>query len=195
MNWLISAFKRLVKWVAIIFFGSLALVMAVFFLTPKIGEIDRQQRAAQEKAAVPAPAERVAPKPPLKPSTDTPENRKKLVDALASKFNPAPAGWAGFEARKVEMKNLGQVVVTLNYSRKPSGYAQVQDDTRQVVRACLAWIQEQGHDPAKDWIMVTAWAHMPEVGETGKSLVRVMGRSIYDFNSDQINFKKDANLW
>jgi hypothetical protein len=183
------------KWVAILFLGSFALVMAVYFLMPAIDERDRQQRAAGEKVAVPAPAKGDPAKPPPKPSTDTAENRQKLVDALASKFDPAPAGWAGFEVRKVELKNLGQVAVTLNYFKKPSGYAQVQDDTEQVVRACLAWIQQQGHDPAKDWIMVTAWAHMPEVGETGKSLVRVMGRSIYDFNSDQINFKKDTNLW
>jgi hypothetical protein len=69
---------------------------------------------------------------------------------LVAKFNPAPKGWSGFEVRKVELKNIGQVAVSLVYSRMPSGYPQVQADTKQVVRACLEWIQSQGHDPAKD---------------------------------------------
>jgi hypothetical protein len=195
MSGLIAVFMRLIKWIAILFFGMFALVTAVSLVVFNSTKKEIAAKQAAPPQATPAQVEPVAPKPPAKPSTDTPENRQKLVDALVSMFDPAPDGWAGFAVRKVEMKNVGQVAVTLNYSKKPNGYAQVEADTKQVVRACLKWIQDQGHDPAKDWIMVTAWAHLPETGETGKDLVRVMGRSIYDFNTDQINFKKDANLW
>jgi hypothetical protein len=154
-------------------------------------KIEPPAKPQQPQTAAAAPPEKPAPKP----STDTAETREKLVNALVEQFNPAPAGWAGFAVRKVELKNVGQVAVTLNYSKQPSGYPQVQADTKKVVRACLKWIQEQGHDPAKEWITVTASAHLPEKGETGKDLVRIMGRSIYNFNNDQIDFKKDANLW
>lgn len=193
MGWLFRELRRFVKWMAILFLGMIALVIATAFLATPGRNRDRQPRAATPPAAAPAQTEAAKPQP--KPSTDTPENRQKLVDALVATFKPAPSGWDGFEVRKVEMKNIGQVTVTLNYSSKPRGYPQVQSDTKEVVRACLKWIQAQGHDPAKEWITVTAWAHLPETGETGKSLVRIMGRSIYDFNKDQIEFKKDANLW
>jgi hypothetical protein len=185
---------RFLKWTAALFAVMVALVMATAFLAARDEKIARRQAAPASPVAA-APAKPTPAEPQPKPSTDTPENRQKLVDALVATFSPAPNGWAGFEVRKVEMKNVGQVAVTLNYSRQPSGYPQVQADTKEVVRACLKWIQQQGHDPAKEWIMVTAWANLPETGETGKSMVRVMGRSVYDFNTDQIQFKKDANLW
>jgi hypothetical protein len=193
MSWLVREVRRFIKWMAILFLGMLALVIATTFLATPNRNTDRRPQVATPATVAPAKQEAVKPQP--KPSTDTPENRQKLVDALAANFNPVPAGWAGFEVRKVEMKNIGQVTATLNYSTKPSGYAQVQSDTKEVVRFCLKWIQDQGHDPAKEWITVTAWAHLPETGETGKSLVRIMGRSVYDFNKDQIEFTKDANLW
>jgi hypothetical protein len=196
MTWLISTLLRMLKWVAILFFGLCALVGGVSFLAFKSAKNDiaaKQLAKPQEQQSV--AKQPAAAKSPPRPSTDTAENRQKLVDALVAEFDPAPSGWGGFAVRKVEMKNVGQVSVTLNYSKKPTGYAQVQTDTKQVVRACLKWIESQGHDPAKEWITVTAWGHLPEKGETGKDLVRVMGRSIYDFNTDQINFKKDANLW
>ena len=196
MTWLFSTLMRMLKWVAILFFGLCALVGGVSFLAFKDAKNDiAAKQLAKPQEQPPVVKQPAAVKSPPRPSTDTAENRQKLIDALTATFDPTPRGWSGFSARKVEMKNLGQVSVTLNYSTKPNGYSQVEADTKEVVRACLKWIEGQGHNPAKDWITVSAHANLPEAGETGKKLVRVMGRSVYDFNTDQINFKKDANLW
>lgn len=200
MTWLFLVIRGFIKWMLILFLGIIGVGMVTAVLVARSPKVDRQPPAAAPPVAAPAPPV-AAPAPPKpvkpqpKPSTDTPENRRKLLDALVAKFNPAPAGWDSFAVRKVELTNLGQVAVTLNYATKPSGYAQVQADTKAVARACLKWIQDQGHDPAKEWITVTASAQQSISGETGKPLVRMMGRSVYNFNNDQISFIKDANLW
>lgn len=121
--------------------------------------------------------------------------KKDVLAALMDAFDPTPPGWGSFEVRQADLTGIGQVAVTLVYSEKPSGYRQVEQDTTKVVRAVLAWLVSQGKEPAKQWISVIASAQMREAGETGQALVRIFGRSSYDFNNDQISFTKDTNLW
>ena len=51
MVWLIRELKRFVKWVAIIFGGLIALVIAVWFLTPHMDELGRRLEKEQKEEA------------------------------------------------------------------------------------------------------------------------------------------------
>jgi hypothetical protein len=81
------------------------------------------------------------------------------------------------------------VALTINYRRTPSGYGEVEADTRRVARAVLRTLVANGRNPHAEWIFVSVRGQKPESGETGADLVRVFGTTRYDFNSDQLVFE------
>ena len=66
--------------------------------------------------------------------------------------------------------------------------------TKEIVRICLAWLQDQGFDPYNDWIMPTSWVMKAEKGETGQETWRVWGSSHYDWNNDLIEWEEFNGL-
>lgn len=82
-----------------------------------------------------------------------------------------------------------QVRLTLLYSSDPASMAEVERDTRSIVRGALSVLQAEGKTPTKDIIFVFAHAHKPERGVTGSDQVRVYGKAFYDPFSDSIKFQ------
>lgn len=66
----------------------------------------------------------------------------------------------------------------------------VSQDTSRVVRTTLKVLMNQGRNPAEEWISVSVHSRQPAgEGETGAQLVRRLGSSSYNFNTDQIEFE------
>lgn len=82
------------------------------------------------------------------------------------------------------------IALTVVYRRTPSGYAEVEADTRRVARAVLATLLAEGRNPHAEWTFVSVRAQQPAgQGETGVDLTRSFGSTHYDFNSDQLVFE------
>jgi hypothetical protein len=70
------------------------------------------------------------------------------------------------------------------------GQAEASTDTKEIARAVLAQLQKDGKDPARERIFVSVYAYQEGArGETGKALVRPFGSTVYDYNSDQLQFR------
>jgi hypothetical protein len=52
----------------------------------------------------------------------------------------------------------------------------------------LDWIMKQGFEPKKQWIMPSCSVMRREQGDTGQAMARVFGRSLYDPNTDSIDW-------
>ena len=55
----------------------------------------------------------------------------------------------------------------------------------------LNTLSAAGQSPTEKRINVFTRGRMAETGETGKQLVRVFGRTTYDYNSDQLEFERN----
>lgn len=55
----------------------------------------------------------------------------------------------------------------------------------------LKTLSAAGQSPTEKRINVFTRGRMAETGETGKQLVRVFGRTTYDYNSDQLEFERN----
>jgi hypothetical protein len=98
-----------------------------------------------------------------------------------------PSGkWQEIRFDEIKKDN---VRATILYKQMPSSLHEVELDTKSVARAILKVLVAQGRNPRAEWIGVFVHAHKPERGETGASVVRVFGRTMYNFNNDQLEFK------
>ena len=170
----------------------MGVVAALFLLGVLLGYgvADRMRRDRQVENAKKEIIERQ--KEELKAAFRAKED--ELNVALRAKFKPLPLGWARLEVDELRLDEHGRVAISIVYSKQPNGYAEVQADTTKVVRVILGWIQSQKIDPVKQSLTVSASAILPEAGETGKKLVRFMGKSTYLGITDQIEFKKKLSL-
>lgn len=117
-----------------------------------------------------------------------PDPKKIFEELLTKELEPLNKKWERIEVR--EASNTSYVInVKYKESANISGYGEVSNDTKSVVRAALHVLMAKGRNPNKEWIFVRAHAHQAAgFGETGAPLTRVLGKSTYDFNSDQIKF-------
>lgn len=108
-----------------------------------------------------------------------------FADAVSSAVKASPK-WSGIQ---VEEAGGNDYKLVLLYQAMPSGQLEVERDTKAVMQAALSELVKQGRNPAQEHIFVTVRAHKPEKGATGENVVRVFGRSVYDYNNDTITYK------
>ena len=80
---------------------------------------------------------------------------------------------------------------TLQYlDLPPGGLLTVEMDTKDVARNILAQLVKAGRSPTQEGIIVFVNAEQTGLkGETGAALVRPLGQTYYDYNSDTLIFK------
>lgn len=98
---------------------------------------------------------------------------------------------AKWDRVEVQRAKADDYALAIWYKRKPANYAEVERDTKALARAVLKTLSAAGQRPAEDRINVFTRGRMAETGETGKLLVRVFGRTSYDYNSDQLAFERN----
>ena len=123
-------------------------------------------------------------KPPANAAADQAqlETFQKAVTARVK----TSSKWQGIEINEATGKSYS---LKLWYKTMPSGQAEVSRDSKAVVQAVLDELVAQGRQPAQEHIFVSTHAYKSEKGATGQSLVRVFGRSVYDYNNDSIEYK------
>jgi hypothetical protein len=149
-----------VKKLAIIFFSVIAIVWLVS-LASRSGTPSPEAHAA--KAAT----------------------TQDFADAVSAAMKASPK-WSGIQ---VEKAGGNDYTLVLLYQEMPSGQQEVERDTKLVMQAALSELVKLGRNPAQEHIFVTVRAHKPETGATGQNVVRVFGRSVYDYNNDTITYK------
>jgi len=110
-----------------------------------------------------------------------------FADAVSTAVKTSPK-WSGIQ---VDEASGNDYTLVLLYKAMPSSQLEVEHDTKAVMQAVLNELVKQGRNPAKEHIFVTVRAHKPEKGATGQSVVRVFGRSVYDYNNDSITYKPE----
>jgi hypothetical protein len=68
--------------------------------------------------------------------------------------------------------------------------AEATADTKEIARAVLDELKKEGKDPAKDRINLAVWAQQDAgKGMTGKPLTRPFGRTVYNDQSDRLEYR------
>lgn len=114
------------------------------------------------------------------------EDQKLFKEQVLTSIGTFPAEWDN-----VEFEDIGQrsIHLTLGYRHSPSSLDEVKSGTHRVARAVLKVLADNGRNPQKEMIAVFVHGQIPENGETGASLVRYFGKTLYDYNNDQLIFK------
>jgi hypothetical protein len=120
------------------------------------------------------------------PSPPSSADHKAFQDQVTSVIGPLPEEWNQIVFDEIESRNIR---ITLIYAHMPEGLEQVKNDTQRIARAVLKVLVDSGRNPQRDMIAVFVYGQIPERGETGASLVRLFGKTMYDYNSDQLTFK------
>lgn len=107
-----------------------------------------------------------------------------------SRVVPSRPDWDHIEGDVADGDNYR---VVLFYRDMPTSKWQVERDSKAVVRGMLKVLSAQGRQPAQEHLSITARAHRREAGETGKALQRVFGRAVYQWTTDSIVYKPEAN--
>ena len=64
------------------------------------------------------------------------------------------------------------------------------EDTKEIASAVLAELVREGQDPAKDQISLSVSAQQEAgKGPTGRPLTRLFGSTVYDYNTDKLQFR------
>lgn len=108
-----------------------------------------------------------------------------FANAVSAAVKTSPK-WSGVQ---VDEASGNDYMLVLLYQEMPSSQLEVERDTKAVMQAALSELVKQGRNPAQEHIFVTVRAHKPEKGATGQNVVRVFGRSVYDYNNDSITYK------
>ncbi|MDA9545184.1 hypothetical protein ACM43_12170 [Bradyrhizobium sp. CCBAU 45321] len=92
---------------------------------------------------------------------------------------------------RIDRAISGNLAFTLEYLDLPrGGLMTVEIDTKDVARAVLAQLVKAGRSPTQEGITVFISAQQTGLkGETGMPLVRSLGQTYYDPNSDALTFK------
>ncbi|MEQ1795426.1 MAG: hypothetical protein ABL970_14685 [Nitrospira sp.] len=107
-------------------------------------------------------------------------------DQVLKTLGPTPSSWNVIQFEEVGERSFRLALV---YSHMPSNLQQVENDTRRIARAVLKVLVEKGRSPHQEMISVFVHAQIPEKGETGANMVRYFGKTMYDYNDDQLVFK------
>lgn len=147
----------------------IAIVILAFMGLMSAGKKDGSESADAPAAAVEAP----------------PQSPDSLLQAVRSSVHTSPK-WADIDG---ELDGSGGYRLGINYASAPSGHAEVARDTKAVAQAALNALVASGRNPSKEMLFLSVWGRKPERGATGQSLVRLYGKSIYNFNNDSIEYK------
>jgi len=113
-------------------------------------------------------------------------SRQVAADVM-SRLDPGPYR-RSLRIDRVISQNLA---FTLEYLDLPrGGLATVEIDTKDVARTVLAQLLKAGRSPRQEGTIVFVYAQQTGLkGETGAALVRPLGHTYYDYNSDTLIFK------
>ena len=116
------------------------------------------------------------------------EENERFKEIFTKELGQLKPKWNDVEILE-SPKNSYRIAINYKESSNIRGYAEISDDTKSVARTALKTLVAMGHNPSQEWTTVFVHAYQPAgVGETGTPLTRKLGRSKYDFNSDQIVF-------
>jgi hypothetical protein len=138
-------------------------------------------RPTQSAAATPVPAE------PLRTAAIAQKAQPAFPALVLAQIGRQSPKWQ--EIRFDNDNSAKSYALTISYRRTPSGYGEVEVDTKRVARAVLRTLVANGRNPHAKWISVFVRGQQPETGETGADLVRMFGETHYDFNDDQLVFE------
>lgn len=107
-------------------------------------------------------------------------------------FAAGVAARAGAAAnpRWARIQSDGEYRLSLYYRAMPAGHAEVEADTKAIARDALKELQAHGIDPRVDHVTVGVSGRMDERGETGASMVRVFGRTRYNWANDSLEYTR-----
>ena len=111
---------------------------------------------------------------------------RKLAEHVVATIATRP-DWERIKVLDADATGYG---LELFYRETPNGFAQVEADTKSVVRAVLSELMKAGHSPTHEGIVICVWGQRLVKGETGTSRVLVYGNATYDYNSDSIEFER-----
>jgi hypothetical protein len=112
---------------------------------------------------------------------------RQIAFDVMSRFDPGPYR-RSLRVDRVVSRNLG---FTLQYLDLPrGGLFTVEFETKDVARTVLAQLIKAGRSPTQEGIIIFVSAEQVGLtGETGAALVRPLGQTYYDYNSDTLIFK------
>lgn len=120
------------------------------------------------------------------PSKVSTSDQMVFKDQVLKVLGPIPSSWSTIQFDEISERSYG---LTLVYMHTPSNLQQVQNDTRRIARGVLKALMDKGRSPHQEMITVFVHAQIPERGETGAGMVRYFGKTMYDYNDDQLVFK------
>lgn len=114
----------------------------------------------------------------------------KSVQIPSPEFAAAVAKRAGAasNSRWSRIQGDGEYRLSLYYRSMPTGHAQVEADTKAITRDALNELQARGFNPHQDHLTVGVSGRMDERGETGSKMVRVFGRTRYNWSNDSLEY-------
>jgi len=114
------------------------------------------------------------------------QSQSKFMDSFSKEWNKMPYKKIGLLELRDYKKDTVRFAFIFN--RKPAGLGEIKKITREAAKLALKILVEQGRRPAEEWLSLFVWAEKPEIGETGKKLMRIYGRTFYDFNTDSLKW-------
>lgn len=132
----------------------------------------------QDRARAPTAATQ-----PARPKID----RAALESGIRARLpKELPSRWQGVTVEEADERDFRFVLV---YRSSPSGHREIERDTAAVAMAAIAELKMLGVPVGESFLSV--WARKPETGVTGKQMTRVYGRTIYNRNTDQLEYKPE----
>lgn len=114
------------------------------------------------------------------------EDQKLFKEQVLTSIGTFPAEWDNVAFEQIGHRSIH---LTLGYRHSTSSLDDVKSGTHRVASAVLKVLVDHGRNPQKEMIAVFVHGQIPEKGETGASLVRYFGKTMYDYNNDQLIFK------
>jgi hypothetical protein len=119
------------------------------------------------------------------PSVST-EDQKLFKQQVFISIGTFPTEWDHVTFEEIGHRSIR---LFLPYRNSPSSLDQVKNDMDRVARAVLKVLVDNGRNPQQEKIAVFVHGQVPERGESGVTLVRYFGKTMYDYNSGELIFK------
>lgn len=78
--------------------------------------------------------------------------------------------------------------LTVIYVEPPASIAQVKSLSNATAGMALDYLKANGAQPFHDKVFLSVWSRKAERGATGQQVWRVYGSTIYNYNTDQLEF-------
>lgn len=114
---------------------------------------------------------------------------QEIEDMVRAELGELDESWSELEFLDSREGNYRFTIIYREDIPTPS-QRDVSHDTSEVVRATLRTLMDIGTNPREEWVNIHVHARQTAgTGETGAQLVRPLGRSSYNYNTDQIEFE------